>query len=76
MLVLEHVEQLQPVEPRPLHPDVEEDQARPPPCDLVESAIGIMGLPRLKTLVLEDAGDQVADVVFVVNDENIECHYL
>ena len=57
-----------------LHPDIEEHQARPPPGDFVEPGIGVVRLPGFETLVLEDAGDQVADVVFVVDDQNIECH--
>ena len=74
VLGLEHVEQLQPVEPRALHPDVEENQARPPPRDLVERGIGVMRLPRLVAFVLEDARDEVADVVLVVDDQNVTRH--
>ncbi len=74
VLALEHVEQLQTVQSRPLHPYVEKDQARAPACDFVEPAVGIVRLPRLIALILEDAGDQIADVVFVVDDQNIECH--
>ncbi len=71
VLALEHVEQLQPVEPRPLHPDVEKDEARPTPRDFVEAAVGIVGLPGFIALVFENARDEVADVVLVVDDENV-----
>ena len=35
---------------------------------------GVMRLARLIALILQDAGDQVANIVFVVNNQNIECH--
>jgi hypothetical protein len=74
VLALEHIEQLQPVEPRALHPDVEIDEARPSAPDLVERGIGVVGLPRFVPLVLEDARDQVAYVVLVVDDQDVERH--
>src|SRR5690606_6444605 len=48
----------------------------PPPGDLVEPGIGVMGLAGLEPFVLENAGDEIANVVFVVNNQNIERHQL
>src|SRR3954471_16579382 len=76
MLALEHVQQLQPVEAGTLHPDVQEHQAGPAPGDFIQPAVGVMRLPGLEALVFKDARDQVANIVFVVDDQNIQCHYL
>jgi hypothetical protein len=62
---------LQAVEARSLHPDIEEYQTRPPTSDLIETTIRVMRLARLEAFILEDAGNEVADIVFVVDDENI-----
>ena len=76
VLALEHVQQLQPVQPRSLHPDIQENQTGPPTRDFVEAAVRVMGLARLIAFILQDAGDQFANIVFVIDDEDVECHYL
>ncbi len=76
MLGLQFIQKLQPVEPRALQPDVEEDQARTPPGNFLERRIGIVGLSGLVALVFEDTRDQVADVFLVVNDQNVQSHML
>ena len=74
MLALKHIEQLQSVKPRALHPDVEKHQAGAAAGNFIQPAIGIMGLSRLIAFVLEDPRDQVADIVLVINDQNIQSH--
>ena len=67
-------EQLQPVEPRALQPDVEQDQLRAARFDRRDRLVGIARDARAVALVLQDAGDEFADVVFVVDDENVSGH--
>src|SRR5690606_40607080 len=71
----DHVGKLQPVETAALHPDVEDHGTGPAPGDFVRRGIGVVRLAGLVALVLDDAGDQVADVVLIVNDQYVECHY-
>ena len=71
---LSDFQQLQPVELRALHPDVEQHQMRPPRLDRGDRLVGIAREPRRVALVLEDAGDDFADVVFVVDDQNVGGH--
>ena len=74
MLLLDRVEQLQPVEPAALQPDVEEDQVRPPRLDLAKARVAVARGARAVALVLQDARDQLADIGFVVDDENVGRH--
>ena len=74
MLLLDRLEQLQPVELRALQPDVEQDKLRPARLDRGERLVGIAREARAVALVLEDARDEFADVVFVVDDENVSSH--
>ncbi len=74
LLDLDLVEQRQPVEPAALQPDVEEDQRRPAVRDFGERRIGVARRARPVALVGQDAGDEVADVGFVVNDQNVRRH--
>ena len=71
MLLLDDVEHLQPVEPAALQPDVEEDEVGPPRFDRGERLVGGAGGARAVALVLEDAGHELADVGFVVDDQNV-----
>ena len=74
VLALDRLEQLQSVELRALQPDVEQDQLRPARFDRRDRLVGIARQPRPVALVLEDAGDEFADVVFVVDDQNVSSH--
>ena len=74
MVHLDDVEQLQTVELRALQPDVEEHHARPARRNLGDRRIAVARGTRAKALVLENAGDQLADVGFVVDDQDIVGH--
>src|ERR671913_81871 len=74
VLLLDDVEHLQPVEPAPLEPDVEEDQVRPPCLDRRKRLVGAAGGSRAVALVLEDSGDEFADVRLVVDNQNVGAH--
>src|SRR5262249_24840026 len=67
-------EHLQAVEPTPLQPDVEEDQARPARMDGAERVVAVTRDARGVTLVLEYPRDQFADVSLVVDDQDVGSH--
>ena len=70
------VEQLQAVKPAALQPDIEENQIRPPRGDGRKRAVAVRGRARAIALVLQNARDELPDVVFVVDYKNIRCHVL
>jgi len=76
MLLFEHFEQLQPVELRTLHPDVEQHQMRASRLDRGDRLVGIARHARRVAFVLENTGDEFANVVFVIDDQNISGHSL
>jgi len=76
MLLLQPFEQLQAVELGTLHPDVEQHQMRPARRDGGDRLVGVARHARLMALVLQDSGDQLADVVFVIDDENVSGHFV
>ena len=74
MVLLEDVEQLQPVEPAALQPDVEENQVGPAGDHCGERFFAVAGGARAVAFVLQNAGDQLADIDLVINDQDIGCH--
>ena len=68
------VEQFEPVELRPLQPDVEQDERWPALVERGECCIAVGGDARFIAFVLEHARDQFADVAFVVDDQDVERH--
>ena len=72
---LDLVEQGQPVQPRALQPDVEEDQPRRAVGDRRQRAVAVVRGAGFVTFVAQDAGDEFADVFLVVDDENVRRHY-
>ncbi len=75
MQLLDLVQKCQPVQARSLQPDVEEDETRHPVGDRSQSAVGVVGRARLVAFVVEDAGDQFANVLLIVNDQNVRRHF-
>ena len=71
MLALEHVEDLDAVEPASLQPDVEHDQMRPAVGDRGQGAVGIGCDTGLVAFVGENARHELADIDLVVDDENL-----
>ena len=74
VILLDLLEQLQPVELAALQPDVEKHQMRPPVGNLGERRIAVACGARGKAFILEDAGDQIANIRLVVDDKNVICH--
>ena len=72
---LDLVEQRQTVELGALQPDVEEDQARRAVGDRLQRGVAVARGAGLVTLVAQYAGDELADVFLVVDDQNIRRHY-
>src|SRR5262245_38156416 len=74
MLLLDVVEQLQPVELRALQPDVEKHQAWPARRDRRKRAVAVARGARFVALVLQDTRDQLADIGLVIDDEDVRRH--
>ena len=72
---LDLFEDLQPVEFGSLEPDVEQHERRPPLLDRVERTRAVGSSTHGVTFILEHAGDKVADVGFIVDDEHFKRHF-
>ncbi len=75
MQLLDRLEHLQPVQPRALKPNVEEDQVRTARRDRPEGFVGVPSRAGVVPLVAQYAGDELSDVFFVVNDQNVVRHH-
>ena len=71
---LHHVQQFEPVETAPLHPDVLDEQRRTALPQCGEGLMGVRRGPDEVALVLQDPGHKVPDVLFVINNQNISRH--
>jgi len=74
MVLLERVEQLQAVEAAALQPNVEENEIGPARNHCAERLVGIGGRARTLAFVLQDAGDQLANIRVIVHNEDIGWH--
>ena len=74
MILLEHVEKLQPVEAAALQPDVEKHEVGPARDDRCERLVAVGSRARAVPLVLQNAGDQFADIRLIIHDQDIGCH--
>ena len=57
-----------------LKPDVQDHKRRPALGDSLERLGAVPGEPGFIPLVAEDSGDKLADIGFVIDDENVTCH--
>ena len=74
VLLLDDLQHLHAVEARALQPDVEEDEMRAALLDRRQRVVGVLGGAHAMALVAENAGDELSDVFFVVDDENVADH--
>ena len=74
MLPLHRIEQLQPVEPAALQPDVEEYEIGPAARDMRQRVVAVARGARDKAFILQDAGNKLPDIRFVVDNEDVICH--
>ena len=74
VLLLHAVEQLQTIKLAALQPDVQEDQVRSTGCDRRQGIIAVAGGTRSVALVLEDAGNQIADIGLVIDYQDFVGH--
>ena len=74
MVLLDLLQQLQAVELGALQPDVEEHQMRAAVGDLGQRGIAVARGPRRKPFVVQDARDEVANIGFVVDNQNVTRH--
>ena len=73
---LDRVEYLEPVHRAAVEPHVEQHQAGPALVDHFQRLHAAAGGAAFVAFVAQHAGDQFADVAFVVDDENVESHQL
>ena len=71
---LQNIKQIEPVKPRPLQPDIKQNQARAPFGNGRKCCIAVGRRPRRIALIFENPGNEVANVAFVVHNKNIEGH--
>ena len=76
MLLLDIVEQLQPIELAALQPDIEKQEIGATRRDRVQRRVAIARGARLIAFILQDPRNQFADIRLVVDDENVRRHLL
>src|SRR5581483_4862496 len=74
IVLLDLLEQLQAVELGALQPDVEEYQMRTAVGDLRQRGVAVARGARGKSLVVQDARDQLPNGGLVIDDQNVTCH--
>ncbi len=67
-------EHLEAIEPAALQPDVEDDQMRSALLDGAQGLVAVAGRGVRMTLVLENPGDQLANIGLVVDDQDVCSH--
>ncbi len=74
MVALYLLQQLQAVELAALQPDVEEHQMRTAICDLRQRRIAVTRSARRKAFVVKNAGNEIPNIRFVVDNQNVTSH--
>ena len=69
--LLDLVEHFETVHRAAVEPDVQQHKARPAFVDLRERAGTVAGGPALVTFVAQHAGHKIANVAFVVDDQDV-----
>jgi len=69
------VQQFQAIEPGTLQPDVQQHQRRAPRIQRLDRAVAVRGRARGETLILQDTRHQIANVLFIVDYQNIKRHW-
>ena len=68
------IEQVQPVELGAFEPDIKQNERRAAVGNGCECRIAICGHARGVAVILQNPGDKIANVGFVINDQNIKSH--
>ncbi len=74
MLLLDGLEQLQTVQLAALKPDIQKDEAGPARDNRRQRVIAVTRCSRDIALILKDTRHQIADIGFVVDDEDLGRH--
>jgi hypothetical protein len=67
--------ELQSIQLRSLQPDIQQHQRGPPSRNGGERGIRTYRRARLISLILENAGNQLANIGFVINNKNVTGHH-
>ncbi len=67
-------EHIQSVELGALQPDIEDDQRWPSFLDCTQRLVAILGQPCLMAFVFKNAGDELSNIRFVVDNQNVRRH--
>ena len=76
IVLLDLLQQLQAVELGALQPDVEEHQMRPAIGNLRQRRIAVARGPGAEALVVQNARNEIANIGFVIDNQNVTCHGL
>ena len=76
IVLLDLLQQLQAVELGALQPDVEEHQMRAAIGNLRQRRIAVARGAGAETFVVQNARNEIANIGFVVDDQNVTCHGL
>ena len=76
MILLDLLEQLQAVELGALQPDIEKHQMRAAVGDLGKRRIAVARSAGIEAFVLQDARNEVTNIGFVVDNQNVTGHGL
>src|SRR6185295_3427298 len=76
VILLDLLEQLQAVELGALQPDVEKHQMRTTRGNLAKRGIAVARGPGTETFVIQDARNEVTNIGFVIDNQNVTGHGL
>src|SRR6266496_5881298 len=74
MALADDGQEIETVELRILQPDIENDERGTPVGERRQRRIAVAREPRLIAFILENPRNELPDVGFVIDDENIGCH--
>src|SRR5439155_7769751 len=74
VVLLDLLQQLQPVELAALQPDVQKHQMRAAVGNFGQRRIAVARGPGAKALVVENARHQIANIGLVIDNQNVICH--
>ena len=74
MIVLHAVENLQPVQPAALQPDILDHEMRQAGRDNLERLVRVRRHPRAIALIFQNIGDKLPNIRLVIDDQDVMRH--